>query len=105
MAELRAAGVPIALATDCNSGTAPITSLLLVLNMACTLFKMTPQEALRGVTCHAAQALGLPDVGSLAMGMQADLAVWDIERPADLAYAMGFNPCHGVVQAGVWYPR
>ncbi len=105
LAELRAAGVPIALATDCNPGTAPITSLLLVLNMACTLFKMTPQEALRGVTCHAAQALGLRDVGSLAVGMQADLAVWDIERPADLAYAMGFNPCHGVVQAGVWYPR
>ncbi len=100
IAELRAAGVPIALATDCNPGTAPITSLLLVLNMACTLFKLTPQEALRGVTCYGAHALGLRDVGSLALGMQADLAIWDIERPADLAYAMGFNPCVGVYQAG-----
>lgn len=100
LAALRAAGVPIALATDCNPGTAPITSLLMVMNMACTLFRMTPQEALRGITCNAAQALGASDVGSLAVGMRADLALWDIERPADLAYAMGFNPCVGVYFGG-----
>ncbi|MBI3230457.1 MAG: imidazolonepropionase [Burkholderiales bacterium] len=105
IAELRAANVPIALATDCNPGTAPITSLLLVLNMACTLFKMTPQEALRGVTCYGAQALGMQDVGSLNVGMHADLALWEIERPADLAYAMGFNPCLGVWKDGRWLAR
>ncbi|WP_338845094.1 imidazolonepropionase [Massilia sp. W12] len=98
IAELRAAGVPIALASDCNPGTAPITSLLLVLNMACTLFRMTPQEALRGVTCHGARALGLADRGSLEVGKRADLALWRIERPADLAYMMGFNPLQQV-----WY--
>ncbi len=97
---LRKAGVPLALATDCNPGTAPITSLLLVLNMACTLFRMTPQEALRGVTCHAARALGLADRGSLQAGLRADLVLWQIERPADLAYMMGFNPCAGVWHAG-----
>ncbi|MEB0139643.1 MULTISPECIES: imidazolonepropionase [unclassified Undibacterium] len=84
---LRAAGVPIALATDCNPGTAPLTSLLLSMNMACTLFRMTPLEALQGVTCHAARALGLAaECGSLVVGRAADFGLWQIERPADLAY-------------------
>ena len=102
VAALRAAGVPMAVATDCNPGTAPLTSLLLAMNMACTLFRLTPQEALSGATCHAAQALGIADVvGTLAPGKRADLALWAISRPADLAYAIGHNPCIAVVNAGV----
>lgn len=102
VAALRAAGVPLAVSTDCNPGTSPMTSLLLAMNMACTLWRLTPQEALAGATCHAARALGLHDrVGTLAVGMQADFALWRIARPADLAYAIGFNPCQGVVNAGV----
>jgi imidazolonepropionase len=97
---LRAAGVPIAIATDCNPGTAPVTSLLLMLNMACTLFRLTPEEALAGVTCHAAQALDLQDRGRLAAGMRADLALWDIDTPAQLAYAVGANPPAGIVRRG-----
>jgi imidazolonepropionase len=97
---LRAAGVPIAIATDCNPGTSPVTSLLLMLNMACTLFRLTPEEALAGVTCHAAQALGFPDRGRLAAGMRADLALWDIDAPAQLAYAIGGNPLTGIVRRG-----
>ena len=101
VAALRAAGVPIAIATDCNPGTSPMTSILLSMNMACTLFKMTPLEALQGITRHAALALGLSDqVGQLAVGMQADFALWQVDRPADLAYAIGANPCCGVVFAG-----
>ena len=96
---LRAAGVPIAIATDCNPGTSPLTSLLLTMNMACTLFRMTPAEALAGVTRHAATALALSaDRGTLEVGKRADLALWQIDRPADLAYRMGFNPCRGVVR-------
>ncbi|NDI86889.1 imidazolonepropionase [Undibacterium sp. B2R-29] len=92
VAALRAAGVPIALATDCNPGTSPMTSLLLTMNMACTLFRMTPLEALQGVTCHAAQALGLAqETGQLDVGLSADFAIWDIARPADLAYFIGGN--------------
>lgn len=92
VAALRAAGVPIALATDCNPGTSPMTSLLLTMNMACTLFRMTPREALQGVTCHAAQALGLAqETGKLEVGLSADFAIWDIARPADLAYFIGGN--------------
>jgi imidazolonepropionase len=92
VAALRAAGVPIALATDCNPGTSPMTSLLLTMNMACTLFRMTPLEALQGVTCHAAQALGLAqETGKLEVGLSADFAIWDIDRPADLAYFIGGN--------------
>ncbi|MFZ4529790.1 MAG: imidazolonepropionase [Undibacterium curvum] len=92
VAALRAAGVPIALATDCNPGTSPMTSLLLTMNMACTLFRMTPLEALQGVTCHAAQALGLAqETGKLEVGLSADFAIWDIARPADLAYFIGGN--------------
>lgn len=97
---LRAAGVPIAIATDCNPGTSPVTSLLLMLNMACTLFRLTPEEALAGVTCHAAQALGLPDRGRLVAGMRADLALWEIDDPAQLAYAIGANPLAGIVRDG-----
>jgi len=101
LAALRVAGVPIALATDCNPGTSPLTSLLLTMNMACTLFRMTPLEALQGVTCHAAQALGLhADTGSLEIGKAADFALWDIARPADLAYHIAGNPSQTKVFAG-----
>jgi imidazolonepropionase len=99
---LRDAGVPIAIATDCNPGTSPMTSLLLAMNMACTLFRMTPQEALAATTLHAAKALGMEQsAGSLEIGKAADFALWDIARPAELAYAIGANPCCGVVNAGV----
>ena len=98
---LREAGVPIAVSTDCNPGTSPMTSLLLAMNMACTMFRMTPQEAFAGTTAHAARALGLHDrVGRLVVGQMADFALWQIDRPADLAYAMGQNLCVGVVKAG-----
>lgn len=99
---LRDAGVPIALATDCNPGTSPLTSLLLAMNMACTFFRMTPQEALAGITLQAASALGMQrEVGSLTLGKIADFALWDIERPGELAYAIGANPCRYVVNGGV----
>ena len=98
---LREAGVPMAVSTDCNPGTSPMTSLLLAMNMACTMFKMTPREALAGTTVHAAQALGQQGrVGQLAVGQAADLALWQIARPADLAYAMGQNMCVGVIKCG-----
>jgi len=98
---LRAAGVQMAVATDCNPGTSPMTSLLLAMNMACTLFRLTPLEALAGTTAAAARALGLQaDVGTLEAGKTADFVLWDVERPADLAYAIGFNPCRSVVRAG-----
>lgn len=101
IAALRAANVPIALATDCNPGTSPMTSPLLTMNMACTLFRMTPLEALQGLTVNAAKALGLQQrIGSLAIGKQADFALWQIERPADLAYMIGVNPCRFSVYAG-----
>ncbi len=94
-------GVAMAIATDCNPGSAPVTSLLLMINMACTLFRMTPEEALAGVTRHAAAALGLgAEIGVLAPGRRADFVLWDIDRPADLAYRIGFNPCAGVVRGG-----
>ncbi|MDN2716482.1 imidazolonepropionase [Janthinobacterium sp. SUN120] len=103
VAALRAAGVPMAVSTDCNPGTSPMTSLLLAMNMACTLWRLTPQEALAGCTIHAARALGLQqETGSLAVGKRADFALWRIARPADLAYALGLNPCAGVVHGGVW---
>ena len=97
---LRRHRVPIAIATDCNPGTAPCTSLLLMLNMACTLFRLTPQEALAGVTRHAASALGLHDRGVLATGKRADFVLWDVQRPAQLSYALGANPCVGIVYQG-----
>ena len=101
MDALREAGVPLAVATDCNPGTSPLTSLLLAMNLACTQWRLTPLEALLGCTTHAARALGRSDIGTLAPGKRADLALWDIERPADLAYAMGARPCRLVVNGGV----
>jgi imidazolonepropionase len=101
LAALRAAGVPIALATDCNPGTSPLTSPLLAMNFACTLLGLSPEEALRGMTSVAAQALGLGDqCGRLAPGLLADLAIWDVEHPAELAYGLGGNPCHAVYKRG-----
>ncbi len=98
---LRDAGVPMALATDCNPGSSPMSSILLAMNMACTLWRLTPREALAGCTVHAARALGLQDdIGSLEVGKRADFALWDIARPAELAYAIGFNPCRAVVNGG-----
>ncbi|MDP5219973.1 imidazolonepropionase [Ruegeria sp. 2205SS24-7] len=97
---LRAHHVPMALATDCNPGSSPITSLLLALNMGCTLFRMTPEESLAGVTSNAAQALGLSDRGRIAPGLRADLAVWNVETPAELSYRIGFNPLHARILAG-----
>jgi len=86
---LRAHGVPMAVATDCNPGTSPLLSLRLAANMACTLFRLTPEEALRGVTVNAARAMGLPDRGTLATGQRADLAVWNVRTPAELCYWIG----------------
>ncbi len=92
---LREAGVRIAIATDCNPGSSPLTSLLLVMNMACTLFGLTPEEALAGATREAAAALGLSaEIGTIEPGKRAEFAVWDVEHPAELAYRMGFNPLH-----------
>lgn len=97
----RAAGVPIAVATDANPGSSPLTSLLMAMNMACTLFRLTPEEALAGATRVAAQALGLPDRGVIAPGKRADLAIWDVKRPGELSYRMGFNPLHRRIFGGV----
>ena len=99
---LRAAGVPLAVATDCNPGSSPMTSLLLAMNMACTFFRMTPEEALAGVTRNAGKALGLGDRGVIAAGMWADLAVWNAAHPAELAYRIGFNPLHKRMFKGEW---
>jgi len=93
-------GVAMAVATDCNPGSSPMTSLLLAMNMACTLFRMTPEEALAGATRNAARALGLDDCGIIRTGMRADLAVWDVGHPAELAYRIGFNPLHQRFFAG-----
>ena len=98
---LRAAGVKMALATDCNPGTSPMTSLLLVMNMAATLFRMTVDECLAGVTRHAAAALGLShEIGTLEPGKRCDLAIWNIETPAELVYRIGLNPLHARVFGG-----
>ncbi|WP_431197580.1 imidazolonepropionase [Shimia thalassica] len=97
---LRKHGVPMALATDINPGSSPLNSLLLTLNMGCTLFRMTPEEALRGATCNAARALGLTDTGTLAAGLRAEMAVWDVKHPAELAYRIGFNPLHSRIFGG-----
>ncbi|MFG6519008.1 imidazolonepropionase [Sulfitobacter sp. 1A13496] len=97
---LRRHGVPMALATDINPGSSPLNSLLLTLNMGCTLFRLTPEEALRGATQHAARALGLADCGMIRPGLRADLAVWDIKHPAELAYRIGFNPLHSRIFGG-----
>ncbi|WID99553.1 imidazolonepropionase [Bosea vestrisii] len=98
---LRQHGVPIALATDANPGTSPLTSPLLTMNMGCTLFRLTPEEALAGMTRNAARALGLQDeIGTLEAGKACDLAIWEIERPAELAYRIGFNPLHARIRNG-----
>ena len=100
IAQLREHGVAMALATDHNPGSSPGLSLLLMLNMACTLFRLTPEEALRGVTVHAARALGLADRGQLVAGQRADFCVWNLDHPNELAYWFGHNPCMRVVVAG-----
>ena len=93
-------GVPMALATDCNPGSSPLTSALLTMNMACTLFRMTPLEALLGMTAHAAKALGEVNRGRITATAPADLCVWDVEHPAELSYRIGFNPLHSRIFKG-----
>ena len=100
IAALREHGVPIALATDHNPGSSPTLSLLLMINMACTLFRLTPEEAVRGVTVNAARALGLADRGTLAAGQRADFVVWDLEHANEMAYWFGCNPARRIVVAG-----
>ena len=102
VAKLRAAGVPIALATDCNPGTSPLTSLLLTMNMAAVLFRMTVDECLAGVTRNAARALGLAkDMGTLEVGKRCDLAIWNIEDLAELVYHIARNPLHQRIRGGL----
>ena len=101
IAALREAGVPMALATDCNPGTAPLTSLLLAMNMGATLFRLTVEECLAGVTRNAARALGLLErIGTIEPGKSCDLAIWDVEHPSELVYRMGFNPLHARIWSG-----
>ena len=92
--------VAMAVSTDCNPGSSPITSLLLTMNMAATLFRMTPEECLRGATVHAAKALGLGDRGQIAVCQRADLAIWNIEHPSELTYRISFNPLHQRIFGG-----
>ena len=100
---LREHHVSIALATDCNPGSSPVFSPLLVMNMGCTLFGMTPLEALAGFTINAAKALGLAHrIGSLTVGKAADMVLWNCQHPAELSYHIGLNPCHKVMQNGQW---
>ncbi len=100
---LRAAGVPMALATDCNPGTSPLTSPLLTMNMGATLFRLTVAECLAGITREAARALGrLNRIGTLEAGKSADMAIWDVAEPAELVYRIGFNPLHMRVREGRW---
>lgn len=101
---LRQHGVPMAVATDCNPGTSPLCSPLLAMNMACTLFRLTPAEALAGFTREAARALGLHDRGTLALGQRADFALWRVAAPAELSYAIGHNRCVAVVRGGIRRP-
>lgn len=98
--DCRRHGVAIALATDCNPGSSPVTSIRAILNMGCNLFGLTPEEALLGVTRHAARALGLDDRGTLALGKRADLALWRIHRPAELSYWFGFDPPEVILKDG-----
>ncbi|MGL4592913.1 MAG: imidazolonepropionase [Aestuariivirga sp.] len=100
VAALRSKNVPISIATDLNPGSSPVHSLLATMNMACVLFGLTPEEALLGVTANAARALGLADRGRIAPGLKADLALWDAERPGELAYPLGFNPLAAVIRNG-----
>ncbi len=99
---LRKHNIPVAIATDHNPGSSPAHSLLLMLNMACTLFRLTPEESLAGVTRNAAKALGWKDRGVLRAGLRADFALWNIGDPAELSYRFGFNPCAGVARDGVY---
>jgi imidazolonepropionase len=106
IALFRRHGVPMAVATDCNPGTSPGTHLPLMMNMACTLFRMTPSEALLGVTRHAAKALGLSLThGSIEIGKQADLCLWDVDHPAELSYAIGGNPLRARLKDGIEHPH
>ncbi|RYI20791.1 MAG: imidazolonepropionase [Acetobacteraceae bacterium] len=100
IATLRAAKVPMAVATDLNPGSSPLASLTLAMNMACTLFRLTPEEALLGTTAHAARALGLADRGRIAPGLRADLAIWDAEHPAELAYRLGATDLYQSIIGG-----
>ena len=100
IAALRAAGVPMAVATDLNPGSSPLASLTLAMNMACTLFRMTPEEALLGTTAHAARALGLTDRGRIAPGLRADLCLWDADHPAELSYRIGATALHTRIFGG-----
>jgi len=100
IAALRAAGVAMAVATDLNPGSSPLASLTLAMNMACTLFRLTPEEALMGTTAHAARALGLADRGRIAPGLRADLCLWDADHPAELAYRIGATPLHSRIFGG-----
>lgn len=102
IAALRAAGVPMAVATDCNPGSSPMTSLPLAMNMACTLFRMTPLEALAGTTTYAARALGLHDRGTITAGQRADLCIWDAAHPAELSYRIGSTPLRHRIVGGVF---
>ncbi|MDM4766008.1 imidazolonepropionase [Pelomonas sp. SE-A7] len=104
VAALREAGVPMAVSTDHNPGTSPTLSLLLMLNMACTLFRLTPEEALRGVTVNAAKALGLADRGQLRAGLRADFCVWAVDHPNELSYYFGRNPLLRRVRGGIESP-
>jgi imidazolonepropionase len=99
--QLRKHCVPIAIATDCNPGTSPLTSLLLTMNMGATLFRVTVEECIAGVTREAARALGkLDEIGTLEAGKRCNLAIWDVENPAELVYRMGFNPLHARIWSG-----
>jgi imidazolonepropionase len=101
VAAFRKRNVPIAIATDCNPGTSPITSLLMTMNMAATLFRLTVDECIVGATRNAARALGRQDIGTLQPGRHCDLAIWNIARPAELVYRIGFNPLHARVRRGL----
>lgn len=99
---MRKHGVTMAVATDCNPGSSPISSLLLSMNMACTLFRLTPEEALAGATRNAASALGLSDTGTIAIGRRADFAIWNVEHPAELSYRIGFNALEKRIYGGAF---
>lgn len=99
---MRKYGVTMAVATDCNPGSSPISSLLLSMNMACTLFRLTPEEALAGATRNAASALGLSDTGTIAIGQRADFAIWNVEHPAELSYRIGFNALEKRIYGGAF---
>ena len=97
---LRKHDVPMAVSTDANPGSSPMTSVLLAMNMACTFFRMTPEETLAGVTRNAARALGIADRGMVAAGLRADLNIWNVDHPSELSYRIGFNPLHTRIFGG-----